>query len=332
MIEKCQLCTGHDVEPIYHNLTGYINNLQFNIQRCQSCGAHWADPLESMSEIYNLIYSNSSKIGGYERYAKFYKEVQQAKDPLNYLANQENNYWATKNFLECHLSKKSKILEVGSGLGYLTYAIKKAGYQITGVDLSQEAVNKACQDFGDYYLQGDIHNPTFLDGQLYDAIIALELIEHLTDIPKFLKDLLALLKPGGKIFFTTPNKDIFPPNCVWQTDLPPVHLWWLTPKSLEKLADQFSLKVQFTDFSPFHSLHQLKVRTKWPMNEILPLPTFDQNKHLIDYSKLTNRDRFFPTRKNKLLNTLNWVLYQIKKPRKIIKGHQSTCIGITLEK
>lgn len=40
----------------------------------------------------------------------------------------------------------------------------------------------------------------------YDAVVASEVIEHITDKQLFVNSCVAATKPGGRLFFTTPNK------------------------------------------------------------------------------------------------------------------------------
>lgn len=61
-------------------------------------------------------------------------------------------YFAIKEILARNNNKKAKILEVGSGLGYLTYAISQQGYNITGLDISHDAVKKAEKHFGKHFI------------------------------------------------------------------------------------------------------------------------------------------------------------------------------------
>lgn len=41
----------------------------------------------------------------------------------------------------------------------------------------------------------------------YDAVVASEIIEHVNNKDIFVQSCIKVLKPGGRIFFTTPNKN-----------------------------------------------------------------------------------------------------------------------------
>ena len=80
-----------------------------------------------------------------------------------------------------------------------------------------------------------------------------ELIEHVEDPKLFVSSALSMLKPGGTLILTTPNKSWTPKGYVWGSDIPPIHLWWLSEKSISTLAASFGMKCDFLDFSGFTS-------------------------------------------------------------------------------
>lgn len=60
-----------------------------------------------------------------------------------------------------------------------------------------------------------------------------------------------MLKEGGKIILSTENKTIYPSSAIWQSDLPPVHLWWFSEKSMAFIAEKLIMKINFTDFTNY---------------------------------------------------------------------------------
>jgi SAM-dependent methyltransferase len=156
------------------------------------------------------------------------------------------------------ISKKSAILEIGCGFGYLTYAVAKAGYNIIGLDISQEAVKNATLRYGNHYLCADLAEYVQEHKKQFDVIIMTELIEHTPDIKHFISIVNELVKDDGHIVLTTPNKSAFAGDVVWQTELPPIHLWWLSKNSVRELAKQIGRKAIFTDFSEFNKLNPLR--------------------------------------------------------------------------
>jgi SAM-dependent methyltransferase len=99
----------------------------------------------------------------------------------------------------------AKILEIGCSRGYLTSYFILAGYNVTGVDISAEAVAGAQESFGDFFLTAD--SPAVADRAPYDVIYHVGTIGCVGDPLKLTRQLLGMLKPGGELIFNAPNAD-----------------------------------------------------------------------------------------------------------------------------
>ncbi len=176
----CSWC-GSTANNIFSNHPGYRADLTFDIFECASCNTTFAWPLVVPSGIYEAIYGQASSIEGYNRYVRYAKEICNVSQPLDWLSESEDAYWAISTVLKPE-SAGAKVLEIGSGLGYLKYAVNVAGYDVTGVDISKEAVAKATQRFGNLYHASSIEEYAHENPNQFDLVIATELIEH---VPKF---------------------------------------------------------------------------------------------------------------------------------------------------
>jgi 2-polyprenyl-6-hydroxyphenyl methylase/3-demethylubiquinone-9 3-methyltransferase len=100
-----------------------------------------------------------------------------------------------------------RILDVGCGGGLMSEALARMGAQVVGVDASPGNVAAA-------RLHAQSHNVT-VDYRLgepavvlapeerFDVVLALEVVEHVSDVPAFLATAAALLAPGGMLFVST---------------------------------------------------------------------------------------------------------------------------------
>jgi len=251
--KQCPLCKATAL-CVYEGMVGYIEDSHFDIYECTVCCANFVDPLLSNETMYNNIYRQAKLISGYTRYDRFTELVTKVRNPLNVLANLEATYWAVREALLKNFGEHKKsisILEIGSGLGYLTYSLNKAGYTTLGLDLSLEATEKAKNKYGDFYEKGDLFIVAKERTSLYDCIIMTELLEHVENPQGFIEAALKMLKPLGKLIITTPNKDASQKGIVWQSDAPPVHLWWFSEKSIRMLVSSFGKTCEFLDFLPY---------------------------------------------------------------------------------
>ncbi|MCK8786656.1 bifunctional 2-polyprenyl-6-hydroxyphenol methylase/3-demethylubiquinol 3-O-methyltransferase UbiG [Roseomonas sp. NAR14] len=99
------------------------------------------------------------------------------------------------------------ILDVGCGAGLASEAFARAGARVTGLDAAPEALAaaRAHAAAGGLAIDYRAGGPEDLEGP-YDAVAALEVIEHVADRPAFLRHLHRLVRPGGRVFLSTLNR------------------------------------------------------------------------------------------------------------------------------
>jgi SAM-dependent methyltransferase len=251
----CPICDSNAL-TFCGQIQGYRLKSYFNIFECANCGSSHADPRVVDERIYDAIYNNLSKVPGYSRYHNLATRILRERDPLNYIANIEECYFAVRKSLMEKVADKSRttILEVGCGQGYLTYALARAGFDIIGVDISERAIDLARKRYGNYYYCGSLKAVVEKSCKRPQFIVATELIEHLTDPVLFVSEMLELLGSGGSLILTTPNK-LPAGGRIWDTELPPVHLWWLTKNGLIEIAKKLDCEISVVDLKDFYRTH-----------------------------------------------------------------------------
>lgn len=110
--------------------------------------------------------------------------------------------------LNTHLSTEASVLDVGCGGGFLSNDLARAGLRVTGVDLSKESL-KVAEAFDEthsvkYEVADAFHLP-YPDGS-FDAVTAMDFLEHVEDPGLVIKEFSRVLKPGGLFFFHTFNR------------------------------------------------------------------------------------------------------------------------------
>lgn len=120
------------------------------------------------------------------------------------------------NWLKPHLLSGSKrTLDAGCGNGCFTIYAAKIGNQALGLNFD-EAPNVEARyraEFlsvkGAQFQQGDLRQLDKMASSLgtFDQILCMECIEHIINDQKLVTDLAGLLKPGGRLLLTTPNKN-----------------------------------------------------------------------------------------------------------------------------
>ncbi len=128
---------------------------------------------------------------------------------LNYQKNFEERLSALKYYHALEETKNSKkILDLGCCTGGLFESFIKRGQEIYGVEIDREAV-KIGKEKGYYIIEGDLEEEkTFKEIEKvapFDAVLGLDVLEHLKDPWKFLENLKKIFEKDGFIFATIPN-------------------------------------------------------------------------------------------------------------------------------
>lgn len=249
----CRLCGG-EARLAFAGHWGFQAPARFDLYECAECQTTFAEPLSVDTSLYERVYQLAERLPGYDRYLRYREQLVASADPLGDLCRQEDVYWGVREALGEIARERSqplRVLEIGSGFGYLTYALRRAGHDCTGVDVSGTAVAAARAHFGDHYRVADLAQLVAANARA-DVVIATEVIEHLTDPKRFVAQAAELLEPDGALILTTPNRGIYPPQHAWDTDPPPIHLWWFSATSLRWLAWELGLSLSFVDFSGFY--------------------------------------------------------------------------------
>ena len=331
---RCTLC-GKEAFLIEEFYQGYMEGNFYKIYLCEHCNTSFSIANGDEVDIYDIIYQFAEKLPGYDRYYRYYNAIKSEKKPLEYLAKSEETYWIVKDSLSKIEKEKSeiKIIEIGSGLGYLTYALNKEGYNAQGIEISCNAVKKATQQFGYHYTCADIYDYFKKAPKQYDVAILTEVIEHVENPIEFLRVVRSVLKDGGKMIITTPNKTIFSQNEVWRTDLPPVHLWWFSKKSMLYIGNLLDMKTAFTDFTNYYKKKTVFVTLK--PHEKQPKPILNSEGLLMTSPPLKGIRLYIHSIKSALekIKICYTIVKKIKYGRYIYKcNKEGGFLGIIFEK
>lgn len=106
-----------------------------------------------------------------------------------------------------------RIIDVGCGGGILSEALAKAGAQVTGIDLSLASLEAARQHAQAGALTIDYRAATAEQiaeeqPESFDAVTCMEMLEHVPQPGKVIAACARLVKPGGRVFFSTINRTL----------------------------------------------------------------------------------------------------------------------------
>ena len=105
-----------------------------------------------------------------------------------------------------------RVLDVGCGGGILAEAIAKKGANVKGIDLSEKALKVAEL----HSLESEVQVSYELiaaealairEAGQYDVVTCMEMLEHVPDPSAIVQACATLVKPGGRVFFSTLNRN-----------------------------------------------------------------------------------------------------------------------------
>jgi len=172
----------------------------------------------------------------------------------------------TVNFDLLGAKPGQKILDAGCGAGRHSYEAYLRGMEVYALDYCLDEVKKvmyglcaqdAKNDKGVCWqvLQGDVHHLPFPD-DYFDRIICSEVVEHVMEDIRVIKELARILKPKGRIAITTPTyftEYAYDKLSPLYFSNPGGHIRKFLPKELAEKISRCGLKIYAVRFA--HSLH-----------------------------------------------------------------------------
>jgi 2-polyprenyl-3-methyl-5-hydroxy-6-metoxy-1,4-benzoquinol methylase len=275
-LQTCGICGGQAI-PISKPFEGYVEGYFTAVLKCGTCQARFSCRKDIPVSLFEQIHAQAQWIPGYARYRRYEFEVIRHPSPREFLATEEEPYWQVRRYLDSLPNSQGvHVLELGCGAGYLTYALRTAGLDCVGVDISAQAIARARALYGhdDWFHPLDEFRPS---GRAYDVVIALELIEHVPDPVAFIRDAVAMVKKGGAVIISTPDGDACRPGEIWASDTPHVHLYWLGRQALRAISHACGATIQFLNSPPSKDADTYQQ----PMNQLWPRhPNGERRCHL----------------------------------------------------
>jgi 2-polyprenyl-6-hydroxyphenyl methylase/3-demethylubiquinone-9 3-methyltransferase len=105
-----------------------------------------------------------------------------------------------------------RVLDVGCGGGILAESMARKGADVTGIDLSDKALKVADlhsleSGIQVRYEKIAVEELAAREPGSYDVVTCMEMLEHVPDPGSVVRACAALAKPGGKLFFSTLNRN-----------------------------------------------------------------------------------------------------------------------------
>ena len=197
---------------------------------CSACGVGRADTTNFDPAAY---------------YTDAYFEGRQADGYADYAGSEAVLRREFKATVE-HLSRfvpRGRLLEIGCAYGFFLLEARRR-FDVSGIEIAESAV-RSCHGRGLADVRhGVLDEETVRDLPSMDAIVLLDVIEHLADPNEAFRLLASKLKQKGVVLLTTGDWSSVVARVTgphWRLMTPPQHLFYFTPKSLRILGQRHGL-------------------------------------------------------------------------------------------
>jgi SAM-dependent methyltransferase len=223
--ENCAICGSlNSFEPALRK-NGY------QILRCRSCGVGRAVVPDFAAEaLYTTDYFTGKVDQAYVDYSGSEKILRQ-------------EFHRQLEFLRT-LAPKGKLLEIGCAYGFFLQEAKEY-FDVYGVEVSADAVESCHRTGLSNVWRAPLTEETARQIGELDAIVMLDVIEHIDDVAGTLELAVRYLRPGGVILLTTGDWNSTVARVTgasWRLMAPPHHLWYFTRTSLGRLFDKLGCR------------------------------------------------------------------------------------------
>jgi SAM-dependent methyltransferase len=130
------------------------------------------------------------------------ERVVPGKSPVDLVEEHRARYEFALPFM-----KDKKVIDIGCGSGYGTSMLATVATKVVGVDISEEAVQSAKDNYSSAKIEfsvGDVSRLQFGDGE-FDAGVCFEVIEHIEKPEILLREARRFIKDRGIFIVSTPN-------------------------------------------------------------------------------------------------------------------------------
>jgi 2-polyprenyl-3-methyl-5-hydroxy-6-metoxy-1,4-benzoquinol methylase len=162
---------------------------------CQTCGLLYVNPIEDPERLAGNDHDKITDLVEPRLYKQFYLAEAEVK---------RNLYMDILGRIESVTGRAGTLLDVGSYLGLFMQAAESRGWRCKGIEPERDAWQYAVQELKLDVCLGTLRTCTFAPHS-FDAIILLQVLEHVLDPRQTLEQIHGLLRPNGVLLVEVPN-------------------------------------------------------------------------------------------------------------------------------
>ncbi|HYR93816.1 MAG TPA: class I SAM-dependent methyltransferase [Methylomirabilota bacterium] len=226
----CDICGDAGTARRVENVSDYVTGDRFSLSQCRRCGFARTDPIPaSLDRYYADRYRRFSPLAAWVLRRLYLRRV---------------DGWLSR------LPARGRVLEIGSGTGWMLGAFRARGWAAIGSERSVASAAVSRHASGAAMFVGDLS--AVRPGATCDLIVMFHVLEHLADPQQVLSEAAARLGPGGTLVLGVPNIASWQARAAgrhWLHLDVPRHLVHFTPDALERALRASGFRVTRIDFT-----------------------------------------------------------------------------------
>jgi len=237
---RCNLCGANDYDIIYEEKKDVLNEQELinkfkssgdetlldQVVKCKECGLMYINPrirpdliMQGYSEGEDENFISQAKYRE-KTFKKAFKQIEK-------------------------LSKKGKILDIGTAGGSFLKVAKDAGWEVYGIEPNKWLCDWGKKNYDIDIKSGDLFQQEYKDN-MFEVVTLWDVIEHTPDPMKVLKECNRILKPGGILVVNYPDVGSLIAKFTgkrWPFFLS-VHLYYFTRTTIEYILTKTFFKIE----------------------------------------------------------------------------------------
>ncbi len=209
----------------------FISYRGMDILECEKCELIFMAEMPSSSDI-EATYVDAGELDLVSVHKKAAKKMRRLRRRARTLAR--------------YAPQRGRFLDVGSGAGFMTEAMRDLGFEAHGVEPDPALVAYAREHYrkNTYYC-------TFMEefdagGLNFSSVYCSEVIEHSADVNRFIDAIHRVMEPGGVLYLTTPDISHWrrPRDVIrWDGFNPPIHCVYFNPVALARFLEKHGFRI-----------------------------------------------------------------------------------------
>lgn len=194
----CNICGKDDAEVAFPKGTAQ----PAQIVKCRGCGLMYSSPRARAADAD--LHEQWNAVGALKGVTTDPRHPYRWRDEKE--KGQVRDFRASRATLKRLYPDGGRMVEVGSGLGYLLRSFKDDGWDVLGIDPWRALPEHTQEIHGIETIPATLEQAALPDNSV-DVVILLHVIEHVPDPVETLSEIHRVLKPGGHLVMETPRYD-----------------------------------------------------------------------------------------------------------------------------